>query len=54
MIAFQKTCETRNKRALEQEVLHMHILFINVYIYNYSNLCTCTYTRVDELYIYRE
>ena len=27
MIAFQKTCETRNKRALEQEVLHIHILF---------------------------
>ena len=28
MIAFQKTCETRNKRALEQEVLHIHVLFI--------------------------
>ena len=52
MIAFQKTCETRNKRALEQEVLHIHVLFINVYIYNYSNLCT--HTRVDELYMYRE
>ena len=34
MIAFQKTCETRNKRALEQEVLHIHVLFINMYIYN--------------------
>ena len=34
MIAFQKTCETRNKRALEQEVLHIHVLFINVCTYN--------------------
>ena len=40
MIAFQKTCETRSKRALEQEVLHIHVLFykcVHIQLINYSN-----------------